>query len=90
MIDSLAGLGARTASVAAIDFLLVEFPKTEIEDGLATLQDLLRVEVKAAIGPALADSRDALEANMSAAAEVTFVASMALAGIRAAKAWGSA
>jgi len=56
------------------------------EPELRRLLELLRVECKAATGEALDDCRAAVTAGMYRAAEVTFMASFRLAGIRAAKA----
>ena len=49
------------------------------------LVDALRAEVKQALPGALADAREAVVAGMDGCAGVTFMASMALAGIQAVK-----
>lgn len=52
---------------------------------LDRLVALLKVHAKAAVDAAMADAKNALEANMGAVAESTFVASFTLAGVTAAK-----
>ncbi len=82
-LAALARIAADTASRAAIDYLFPFHGKEVLEMNLDVLQAALRSEVKAALGPAL----DAAKADdaLGAGAEATFVASMQLAGIRAAK-----
>jgi len=47
--------------------------------------ELLRSNMRTGLGTALADAKEALDANMPQAAEATFAASMRLIGISAAK-----
>lgn len=71
----------QAAMRAAEQYLHVH--KLEADD--RALADALKVHVKARITEALADARDAFDCGMADVAEQTFLASMVLAGIDAAK-----
>lgn len=51
------------------------------------LFEFIKAELKTGLPAALDDAKEALDANMSAVAEQTFVASITICGIDAAKAW---
>ncbi len=89
-IAALARIAADTASRAAINYLLPFHGKAVLEMNLDVLQSALRAEVKLAMGPALDAAKadlvwDSAGDLLGSTAEETFVASMKLAGIHAAK-----
>ena len=63
---------------------LIGWTPAEVRDDSEALAAAVNAAVRAAIPAALADARAAIEAGMAAAAEETFRASFALAGIEAA------
>jgi hypothetical protein len=79
-MQSLANAAAKIAMTAAADVLAL---RGVTEPDIDALTYALRAQVKADIGQALNDAKEALEANMGAAAEATFAASMRISGIRA-------
>ena len=83
VMDSLVAAGARAADKAAL-LWLDKHGLRETVDAQA-LADALNDAILAALKPALADAGEALACGMIKIAEMTFTASMALAGIGAAK-----
>lgn len=83
------GIGAEAADVAmraAVAYLR----NHDLQADLGALAACLKVHVRAALPEAIADARAAIEAHMpSGIAAQTFAASMALAGIEAAKEVGT-
>lgn len=89
-IDNLGTLAAEIAMRAAVNFLKQNCPMLMgtaklSDDEIGALLNLIKQHAKAAVVEALADAKKAVEAGMLAAAEQTFKATMALAGIKAAK-----
>lgn len=85
-LDRFASQAADTGLSAALDYAIAQ--GLSREEILAKADDFcreVRAEMKKAIGPALADARQAVEAGMSGMASATFLASMRLAGIEGAK-----
>jgi len=86
-IDALVGIAADAASRAAADFIRLNGLKVPDYD---VASQCLRAEVKLALPQALQDAKEAMECHMSHVAQATFRASMAEAGIKAAKEFGVA
>ncbi len=86
-INQFASQAADTAMRAAADYVRRNgLTVTDYDQATAALRQV----VKARLGQALDDARDALDAHMGAAiAQATFDASMRLAGIEAAKQFAS-
>ncbi len=83
-IERLGTVAAEVAMKAAVAYVHSE--QVVVTEAIITdLLEALRVTVKEAVGPALDDAREAFEAGMPQVAEATFVASMRIAGIKAAK-----
>lgn len=80
-MDQLVTVAADTAMKAAVQYIHANGLGYDLDALLACL----RANVKARFQEALADSKRALDANMGKIAEQTFLATMALAGIDAAK-----
>lgn len=80
-IDSLGAIAADVAMRSAVAYLHTH----KLEADVDTLVACLRSHAKARLPEALASAKEAIEAGMAAMAEVTFRASMTLAGIEAAK-----
>lgn len=83
-IDRLGTAAAETAMRAAADYLRPRAKLTTDAD-LDRAASLIRNHAKAAVGPALDDARAAIDCGMVQVAETTFLATMAAAGIAAAK-----
>lgn len=84
-IDTFARAAADIAMRAAIEYAREHDLEVVALQHAESLCAAIRRHVQAAVGPALADARLALEAGMGWAAEQTFRASIALAGVEAAK-----
>jgi len=80
-IDKLGTAASQTAMKAAAEYLR----KHNLGADVDALCECIRAHMRAALPGALNDAKAALDANMGAVAERTFLASMALAGIEAAK-----
>lgn len=80
-IENLGDYAANVAIRAAIAYM----QRHGLTADPAALSEALRTRVKAALPQALADAKEALEAHMEQVAMQTFAASMAMAGIEAAK-----
>lgn len=80
-IDSLGRLASDVAMRAFVDYARRQRKTFDLDVAIATLRRVCRERVH----EALADAREALDCGMGAAAEATFVSSMRLAGIDAAK-----
>lgn len=83
--DRLGTVAANATMTGAAEYIRSKNLSSSQVD-LDRLTDECRKAAKAALGQALADAKEALECGMGAAAEATFLASMKLAGIQAAKA----
>ena len=86
MLDDLARIAARTAMVAAAKYLIAQRhldPTIHWND--AVVCKCIRANIEIRLPKALADARQALDANMAQTARDTFMAEMALAGIDGAK-----
>ena len=83
-LDQLAERAAGIALRAAAEYFRTRIDVSD-ERLIGRLVDELRAEVKAAIGAAMDDCREAFAAGMPAEAELSFRLDMAAAGIRAAK-----
>jgi hypothetical protein len=80
-VDSLGQLAADTAMKAAVHYIKFHGLKVDTD----TLVETLRANCKIQLPVALRDAKEALDANMEAVAEQTFIATMVLAGHDAAK-----
>ena len=82
-MDSLVAAGGRAADHSALAWL----DKHGLRDTVdaQTLADALESAIRGAMGSALDDAKAALDCGMTKIAEMTFVASMSLAGVAAAK-----
>lgn len=80
-MNDLAKVAMAAAQRAAVEWLRVHNQKADAD----ALAECLAAMVKIRMPAALHDARQALECNMGKVAERTFLASMALAGIEAAK-----
>ena len=80
-VDTLGQIAVETATRAALEFLRAH----DQEADNAALAECLRSWCKAKLPGALHDAREAIEAGIGQVAEATFRASMAQAGIEAAK-----
>jgi len=81
-VDSLGVLAGNTAMVGCANYIRANALKVADLDRLVAI---LKVHAKSAVDTAMADAKLALDANMGAAAEATFLASFTVAGIAAAK-----
>lgn len=81
-VDALGTQAADTAMRACAEYLRLNNVTVTDYDTASTI---IRRHVKAAVGPALDDAKEALEAGMGQVASATFLASMKLAGFAAAK-----
>jgi len=81
MADRLGGVAAEAAMRSAAEYLLHH----DLTAEPSALCACLRSWIKIKLDEALRDAKQALEAHMPGAAEATFLASMRLAGIEAAK-----
>jgi hypothetical protein len=79
-VDALGTIAATTGMRAAADYLRLN--GVTVADFQAAT-NVIREEIKAALDGALRDAKAALDANMRLAAEASFRASMAEAGIKA-------
>lgn len=84
-LDTLGTVAVGIAWKGARRYLAHEGRYTPALVNSKALQDALARHVKAKLPEALQDAKEALECGMAQAAEHTFAASMALAGIAAAK-----
>lgn len=73
---------ANVAMKAAAEYIRTNKLTVDID----AVVESLKTHVKAALGPAMDDAREAYKAGMMSVAEQTFMASMSLAGIEAVKA----
>ena len=85
-IDFLVKIAAETAMQAAADYLRNNDPKADLDLVIKQMRQL----IAAGLDEALADANDAIDANMGHMAEATFLASIRLIGIRAAKTYRDA
>jgi hypothetical protein len=83
-IDALAIRGANAMMEAAADYCRVHHLLADVDVLLASIRRVSAVRS----GEALADAKEAFDCNMAQIAVATFLASMRLAGIEAAKACG--
>lgn len=79
-LDQLAAIAADAGMRAAADYLRLNSVAVTDFQGAT---EVIREELRKAVGPALDDAKKALEANMGLIAETTFRASMVEAGIKA-------
>lgn len=86
-LESIASNGATSAMQAASDYWRIhKFSTAEFTpDDWKAAVDCVKKHIRLAMPDAIKDMRDALAANMKEAAGHTFLASMRLAGIAAAK-----
>lgn len=83
-IDRLGTMAAEAAMRAAAEY--IRGRRVPITDELVgKLTEILRAGLRAGLDDAMADAREAIDAGMGHAADATFMASMRLIGIRAAK-----
>ena len=82
-VESLGTIAAAVACRAAIEWCRVHGQLGNVD--IDQLTEAVRFHARMALPDALEDAREALDAHMGAAAEQTFRASMALAGIAAAR-----
>jgi hypothetical protein len=80
-VNGLATIAAQAVLNGAVEYLRAN--KLTADNGL--LASKCREHARLALRPALADAKEAIDAHMGQCAEATFLASMALAGIAAAK-----
>ena len=84
-LNELASVASDTAMRAAANKIAAAKPELlRDEDCTHFLLDQLRIQVKHGLEEALDDAKEALDMHMGYTAEVTFLASMRLCGIRAA------
>lgn len=81
-LDQLATIAADAGMRAAADY--VRLSSVTVTD-FQGATEIIREEIRKAVGPALDDAKKALEANTGRMAECTFRASMVEAGIKAGK-----
>lgn len=81
-IDRLGTLASQTAMRAFAEYIRAHKLKVVSYDAAS---ECLRSHIKARLDMALAHAKEALDCGMAAAAEATFKADMAIAGIEAAK-----
>jgi hypothetical protein len=79
--NTLADVAIKAATAGAIEYIKTHNLKVDF----AFLSESLRAMTKARLPEALHDAKAALDANMGQIAEQTFLASMVLAGVEAAK-----
>jgi hypothetical protein len=84
-IDTFGQKAAEAAMRGAANYIKVHGLMNEVDLGRVT--ELIGIEVKAILPQALADVKEALDANMGEVAAQTFMASMVIAGINAVKAY---
>lgn len=82
-IDTLGTKAAEAAMKGAADYIKAHGLRDGMDLDRVTV--LIRVTAKAALPQALADAKDAMDANLYAVAQQTFMASMVLAGVQAVK-----
>lgn len=80
-IEEVGRIGAETAMRAAAEYLRAH----SLQADTRALCECIRSWIKIKLPEALRDAKEALDAGMGQVAETTFRASMALAGIEAAK-----
>lgn len=81
----LGDLAAKALMQAAVDWWQAHVQGTSLETAAATMVLHLRVRGKTALGEGLADAKEAFDAGLGQVAEATFLATIRLAGIQAAK-----
>jgi hypothetical protein len=79
---NLGEIAVKTAAESAVVWMNQNNAKPESTDSFC---ESIKAMVKIRLPEALKDAKDAFDANMGACAEQTFIASMRLAGIEAAK-----
>ena len=84
-IDALGTLAAQTAMKGAADWFRANVTGISASDAADRLVPAIRKHAALALPAAMADAKEALDAGMGAAAEATFLASMKISGITAAK-----
>ena len=78
-------IAADTAMKSAVDYIMAHDMRSKSLFDHATATWFIKKYVKFAIGPALNDAKEAIDANMGSLVEATFLTSMRLAGINAMK-----
>ena len=87
-LDKFIDEAANTAIKGAVDYIKANRPGYDIVANADPIIEAIRKRLKADLPKALDDAREAIEANMAGYASATFLSSMRLAGIEAAKECG--